>query len=114
MDVVWRKCVLSSKCRLNIINLDNSHFDNLIGVYKIWSNGNANKTICIGGGIIRNELNAMKKNFEVQNYGPDLYVTWAMVPSISIDGVLAFLTEKLKPMIIKALSPAEPIKVNLP
>lgn len=114
MNIIWRRCVLSSKCRLNKLNLSNQYFDNLVGVYVIWRTNNENKTICVGSGIIRDKLNEMKLNAEVQNFGSDLFVTWADVPTVSLDGVLTFLYEQLKPVVNFVNPGLEPITVNLP
>ena len=91
MNILWCKCTLQSRCRLKIINLNNEHFDGLIGVYIIWHGNDTSNVVCVGQGNIRNKLIEMQIDKKVQEYGPDLYVTWAAVPRVSLEGVEAFL-----------------------
>jgi hypothetical protein len=114
LTVEWGKCLLMSKCRLNLINLTNEFFNDLVGIYIIWSESDIKKTIYIGRGIIRNRLNEMKSDSEVQRYGPDLFVTWAEVPTAALDGVEAFLYNELNPIIKDNLACLDLINVNLP
>ena len=114
LRVEWRKCMLRSRCRLNLINLTNEYFNDLVGIYIIWSESDIKKTIYIGRGIIRNGLNEMKSDSEVQRYGSDLFVTWAEIPTVSLDGVEAFLYKELNPMIKDNILCLDLINVNLP
>lgn len=114
MKIEWRKCILQSNCRLSLLNLNNEHFDNLTGVYVIWSGKDKANVINVGQGIIRDELIEMKINKKVREYGPDLFVTWAEVPKLSLEGVDAFLNNKLAPKIYHSKKDIELIDVNLP
>jgi hypothetical protein len=114
MNIDWCKCILQSRCRLNSINLNNEHFDNLIGVYVIWGGNDKSNIVSVGQGIIRDELVEMKIDKIVQGYGPDLFVTWAAVPKVSLEGVEAFLCNKLNPVIHHTVARLDPINVNLP
>jgi hypothetical protein len=114
MIIDWCKCVLQSRCRLNLINLNNEHFDNLIGVYVIWCGNDTNKIVSVGQGIIRDKLVEMQIDKKVQGYGPDLFVTWATVPKASLEGVEAFLCSELIPLIHHTIKCNDLITVNLP
>ncbi len=114
MHIIWCKCILQSNCRLNLINLSHQHFDNLVGVYVIWCKNNRTRTICVGKGNIRDKLNEMKSDKKVQEYGPDVYLTWAALPFALLDGVEAFLCTALKPEIYCTSDSINLISVNLP
>jgi len=114
MKIDWCKCVLQSSCRLNLLNLNNEHFDNLTGVYVIWSGDDIRNVVSVGQGIIRDELINMKIDKKVLGYGPDLFVTWAAVPKNSMEGVEAFLYNKLNPMVQHSIMNNDLINVNLP
>jgi hypothetical protein len=114
MKVEWIKCIMQSRCRLNLINLNNEHFDNLTGVYLIWQGNDKQNVIKVGKGFIRERLEVMKSDIEVQKFAPDLFVTWAAVPSTSLDGVEAFLNNELHPQLLNTLPEISLIKVNLP
>lgn len=114
MLIQWRKCILQSKCRLNSLNLNNEHFDSLVGVCVIYSEDKRLNNIFVGQGNIRDILTDMKKDKKLQKYGPDLFVTWAYVPLSSLKGVEAFLNKELNPIIQNLNKGVELINVNLP
>ena len=45
---------------------------------------------------------------------PDLFVTWAAVPEVSLDGVEAFLCDQLNPIVHHNITCSNFINVNLP
>ena len=106
--------MLQSRCRLKIINLNNEHFDNLTGVYVIWSGNNKSNVVSVGQGAIRDKLIEMQMDKKVREYGPDLYVTWAAVPTASLEGVEAFLSSELNPLVHHNITCSDTISVNLP
>ena len=114
MKLDWCKCVLRSRCRLNLINLNNQYFDNLIGVYVIWRGNDTSNVVSVGQGNLRDELVEKQIDKKVLEYGPDLFVTWAVVPKLSLESVEAFLCNKLNPQIPHSESDIELINVNLP
>jgi len=67
MNLTWNKCQGDDWCSLKSVDLDNSHFDNMEGVYVIWHGGNDAKTVRIGQGVIRDRLAAHRDDPEVQN-----------------------------------------------
>jgi len=114
MNIDWRKCLLQSRCQLNLINLNSEHFDNLLGVYVIWSGNDVKRIISVGQGAIRDRLIDMQINKKVRGYGPGLFVTWAEVPKASLEGVEAFLCKKLNPLVHQNITCLDFINVNLP
>lgn len=114
MEIDWCKCVLRSKCRLNLINLNNEYFDSLIGVYVIWSGNDTSNVVSVGQGNLRDEIVERKIDKKVLEYGPDLFVTWAVVPRISLQGVEAFLYSELNPVVHQNITCKDFINVNLP
>ena len=114
MNILWCKCMFQSRCRLKIINLNNEHFDGLIGVYIIWYGNDTSNVVSVGQGIIRDKLIEMQIDKKVQEYGPDLFVTWAAVPRASLEGVEAFLYSELNPLVHHNITSLDLIRVNLP
>ena len=114
MNVFWCKFILQSRCRLKIIDLNNEHFDSLIGVFIIWYGDDMSNVVSVGQGTIRDKLIEMQMDKKVQEYGPDLFVTWAAVPSASLEGVEAFLSSELTPLVNHNITCTEAISVNLP
>lgn len=114
MKINWCKCILQSNCRLNLLKLNNEHFDNLTGVYVIWSGYDMINVVYVGKGIIRDELINKKIDKKILVFGPDLFVTWAAVPRVSLDGVEAFLSNELNPMVHQDITCSKFINVNLP
>ena len=114
MTIDWCSCILQSRCRLNLINLDNEYFDNLTGVYVIWSGNDISNIISVGQGIIRDKIIEMQIDKTVQESGTDLFVTWAAVPNVSLDGVEAFLCSELNPKVHHKIMNIKLINVNLP
>ena len=70
--------------------------------------------ISVGQGIIRDKLVEMQIDKTVQESGSDLFVTWASVPNVSLEGVEAFLCTELDPKIHHTIKSIELINVNLP
>ena len=68
MEINWCKCMLESNCRLNLINLNSEHFDNLIGVYVIWSGDDTSNVVSVGQGNLRDKLVEMKLDKKVLEY----------------------------------------------
>ena len=68
MKINWCKCMLESNCRLNLINLNSEHFDNLIGVYVIWSGDDTSNVVSVGQGNLRDKLVEMKLDKKVLEY----------------------------------------------
>ena len=114
MNIDWCKCILGSRCRLKLINLNNEYFDDLIGVYVIWSGNHEKNIVSVGQGKIRDKLIEMQIDKKVQSYGPDLFVTWAVVPTGSLEGVEAFLYYELNPIVHHNITYSNFINVNLP
>ncbi len=115
MRLNWIKYNSGKWCRLNALGLDNSHFDDLEGVYVIWHGGKKPATVRVGQGNIRDRLAHHKNDWEIQAYKElGLYVTWAAVAEENRDGIEVYLAKKLKPMVRRRITSAREIAVNLP
>lgn len=114
-QLTWIKCQGEVWCKLNAVRLEHEHFNNRHGVYLIWHGGPAPATLKVGHGLIRDRLTQERTNPEVQKFDNlGLFATWAAVPNEQIDGVLAFLAQKLNPIIKNPITPAVAIEVNVP
>ena len=76
MQVTWNRLHNGGWYALNSLNLANSHFNNLHGVYVIFTN---TYTVDVGLGEIRTRLGAHRKQFENRPDYMNLKVTWAWV-----------------------------------
>ena len=111
MTVTWGKCNQSNSwCGLKNLNLDHEVFNDLNGVYIIWSD---NEVIRLGSGIIRNRLKEHREAPEITAY-PNLFVTWAKVNGNQMEGVEKFLADRLNPKVGERFPDRTPIVVNLP
>ncbi|MCG2660572.1 MAG: hypothetical protein L6437_10050 [Kiritimatiellae bacterium] len=110
MDIKWNKCTGDVWCSLANLDLGHEHFNNLKGVYIIWSG----KTVFrLGSGIIKDRLKEHRENPEISKY-PDLYVTWAQVNANQMEGVEKFLADQLNPLVGDRFPGRTPIQVNFP
>ncbi|MBC8254981.1 MAG: hypothetical protein H8E35_13290 [Ardenticatenia bacterium] len=115
MNLDWIKCKGNVWCSLNSVNLQNSHFDDLEGVYIVWHGGDDGATVRVGQGVIRDRLAAHRSDPEIAAYADlGLHVTWAAVAASSRDGVEAFLAQRLEPKVGERFPNRTPIEVNLP
>jgi hypothetical protein len=106
----WVTCKNGNWCDLLRVDLSNSHFDDLSGVYIIWSN---QTVVRIGSGDIKARISDHRDNPEITIY-PDLKITWAHVNRNQMEGVENYLSEVLHPVIGKRFPDCTPIEVNLP
>lgn len=115
MNLTWNKCQGDDWCLLNSVDLSNSHFDNMDGIYIIWHGGNDPKTVRVGQGVIRDRLMAHCNDLKVQAYSSyTLFVTWAKVANEFKDGVETYLANTLNPLVGEYFPDVTPIQVNLP
>jgi len=115
MFVEWIKCQGDVWCKLNTVNLSHPHFDSLRGVYIIWHGGSDAATVKVGQGNIKERLQSHRNNPDIQKFeSRTLYVTWAKVDELSMNGVEAFLGNKLSPLIPSIFPRVNEIEVNLP
>jgi hypothetical protein len=68
MKLSWNKCKGGIWCSLNTVDLEDSHFDGMEGVYVIWHDGQTPKTVRVDQGIIRDRLAAHRTDKEIQFY----------------------------------------------
>jgi hypothetical protein len=117
LQVAWIKCgeTGNSWWSLSTVDLSNSHFNNLEGVYVIWHGGDKPRYVKVGQGIIKNRLAAHRTDPEIQTYANlGLYVTWAQVSTDDRDGVEAYLATRLNPLVGDRFPGSVQIAVNLP
>ena len=115
MKLHWMKCQGDVWCKLNRVNLDHKHFDNMEGVYIIWHGGMEPEVVYVGQGKIRDRLHDHRQNPEVQQYSDwDLFVTWASVQTENRDGVEAHLAREWTPLVGDVHPNVNPVEVNSP
>ena len=115
MIVHWNKCEGNVWCKLNEVDLSNSHFNCMTGVYVICHGGNNPRTVRVGQGFIKDRIAAHRADPEVQVYNHlGLYVTWARIPANFLNGVEAFLAQQLNPLVGQRFPNVPIIPVNLP
>ncbi|MDE5422424.1 hypothetical protein L3073_09420 [Ancylomarina sp. DW003] len=110
MKVDWIKCQNDNWCDFLTVNLSNEHFDNLHGVYIIWSG----KTVVrLGSGEIKDRIADHRDNTEITAY-TNLKVTWARVNANQMQGVEKYLADTYKPAVGERFPNRTPIEVNSP
>lgn len=112
----WIKCQGGFWCKLNAVNLNHDHFENMKGVYIIWHGGTHPAVVYVGQGNIKQRLQSHRDDHEIQQYDHlDLFVTWASVGETLRRGVEAFWADIWKPKVGESDSNnIEHIKVNSP
>jgi len=111
MHIKWIKCKDNKWCDLFKLNLEHDHFQDLKGVYIIFSG--EKQAVRIGSGIIGNRLREHRENQEIANHS-NLRVTWAQVNANQMEGVEAFLADELHPLTGERFPRRTKILVNLP
>ena len=116
MQLNWIKCQGSVWCKLNSVNLDHEHFNNMRGVYIIWHGGTDPKVVYVGQGNIKERLEKHQSDSRIQGYDNlDLYVTWAAVLEEHRDGVESYLANTWNPIVgVDHPQTSPPIAVNSP
>lgn len=112
LELVWIKYANGQWCGLEDLNMADTHFDNLKGVYIIWSNSSGN-VIRIGSGVIKDRISDHRNNADILEHS-DLYVTWAKVNANQMQNVEKYLSEVLFPEVGERFPDKTPIEVNLP
>lgn len=116
MQLNWMKCQGDVWCKLNSVNLDHVHFNDLHGVYIIWHGGTAPAVVYVGQGNIKERIDEHRRNKEIQQFEYlGLYVTWATVPKEYYDGVESYLADTWSPKVgVNHPQIIRRIKVNSP
>ena len=110
MRVDWIKCQNDNWCDFLTVNLSHEHFNDLHGVYIIWS---GETVVRIGSGEIKDRIADHRNNQEITDY-PNLKVTWAKVKANQMQGVEKYLADTLNPEIGERFPDRTPIDVNFP
>ena len=114
MQLNWTKCQGNVWCKLNSVNLEHEHFNNMHGVYIIWHGGTNPKVVYVGQGNIKDCIIEHRKDPAIQKYDYlDLYITWATVHEHYRNGVKTYLADTWKP-IVGIHHKVTPIAVNSP
>ncbi|NOR44520.1 MAG: hypothetical protein GQ534_02955 [Candidatus Delongbacteria bacterium] len=100
MKLFWNKCENDMEYKLESVDLNDKHFDDLSGVYVIWTNVNDRSVIRVGQGNISKWLYKHRNDPNIIKYKKDgtLLVSWAAVPDGLQEGVEAYLAHKLRPL----------------
>lgn len=115
MQLNWNKCQGNVWCKLNAVNLNHEHFNNMNGVYVIWHGGTDPRVVYVDQGNIKERLTAHRSDKRIQQYDYlDLYVTWATVPEAYRKGVVEYLANVWNPKIPHHKQNIPPIEVNSP
>ena len=111
MQVEWINSPNGGWYWLSTVDLEDSHFDALEGVYVIFNNV---ETVDIGIGNIRSRLYAHRRQFQHRDDYSQLRVRWAAVAPTFQGGVENYLADRLNPTVGERFSNDPPITVNLP
>jgi len=115
----WMIGIDDTWCLLDSLNLNESCFDNLRGVFIVWygpnEKGEEGHVVCVGKGIIRNQLLTLMKDPTLARYSSRrLMVTWAEVDALHKEGVEAYLVAILDPLFGERHPNVVQTLVNLP
>lgn len=111
----WIKCGQGNWCNFLILNLNDSHFIVLRGVYVIWRGGENSATVYVGQGNISQRLLQHRDEQNILQYTRDgLFVTWARANDNQLDGIEAYLHSALRPLQGINYPRVTPIPVVLP
>jgi len=112
MELRWIKSTTNQWLSLEWVDLSGV---NTTGVYIIWHGGNPSRVVRVGQGNITARLTAHRADREVLAYRVHgLYVTWATVPALFLDGVEAYLADTWNPILGERFPVAARIAVNSP
>ena len=115
MHLNWTRCQGEFWCKFNNVNLEHEHFDYCRGVYIIWHGGRDPGVVYVGQGDIKARIQNHRSDPAIQRFEPHgLYLTWAVMPESSRDGVESFLAKKWTPKVGTDHPSADPIEVNSP
>lgn len=110
IELIWIKCTGNVWCDFHKLNLSHEHFDNLSGVYVIWS---GKITVRVGSGVIRDRIADHRNDQHILAF-PNLMVAWAQVNRNQMLGVEKYLSDILQPKVGERFPNVAPIIVNLP
>ena len=97
---------------LEELKVTDEYFDDLEGVYIIWSD---DEFVKVGHGSLRYKLAEHKKDSKIlERATVGLRVSWALVDEMYRQGIVHYLLEALDPYIRDEVPNAISIRVNLP
>jgi len=110
IQLIWGNCTNDVWCDFINLNLEHEIFNDLKGVYIIWS---GEIPVRLGSGIIKDRIYDHRNNQEILDFA-DLKVTWAEVSENSMENVEKYLANVLQPEVGERFPDKQPIEVNLP
>ena len=112
--LTWQRCTGSMYCNFRSVNLQHEHFNQLAGVYVVWSAGEPRVVQRVGRGNIRDQLTALRARTDLPPAEQQLQVTWARVPESLQASVVEYLSAQLAPRLGAAAAGGAATPVNLP
>ena len=115
LNLSWNKCKGDVWGDLQTVDLADSHFDGLDGVFAAWHGGSSPTPVVVGHGNIREELERLRMDPSLDPYRPmGIFITWARAEAVLGEGIDRFLCETLLPKVAHPPPQAPVIQVNLP
>jgi hypothetical protein len=114
LQLSWTQCGQQEKVWCSFESVDLSNVKTR-GVYIIWYNGNPGKVVRVGQGDIADRIRAHRSDPDVTRYASKkLFVTWAAVSEVNMDGVERYLANVFSPLVGDAFPDVTPVAVNSP
>jgi hypothetical protein len=116
VQLQWQKSPADDWCVLDQVDLDSIDYAGVAhGVFVIWRSGLRQMSVVlyVGRGFLRRELADCRRD-PLFRGEPGLRVTWAGVDVGVVDGVAAYLCEKLRPVWGEMAPQVPQMAVNLP
>lgn len=115
MQVDWIRYESGEWCKLETLNLEQEHFNEMSGVYMIWKGEAYRQYVYVGQGFIKDRLDKHRRDWIAKEIDiSTFYVTWASVSDYYKDGIESFLANILLPDFGRRFPEKPPIPVNLP
>jgi hypothetical protein len=115
-ELYWYKCKGGIWCELQKLDLTHKHLQDMKGVYVMWVEKGANKSVIkVGNGSIATELEKSKRELAIMAFfSHGLKVSWAEVSSLKMKNIHRYLVNKLEPKITENTPDSTPVECNLP
>ena len=112
LNVTWGKCGDDNHwCNFHNLDLNGNTFNNLQGVYIIWSSGG--NVVRVGSGVIKDRIADHRNDAQITAH-QNLLVTWAGVNANQMQGVEKYLADTYNPVVGERFPNRVAISVNHP
>lgn len=112
LQLQWMRCAGGVWCGFNTVDLSAPCFRDSVGVYVIWHSA---AVVRVGQGHIAERLAKHRNDPEITRYSSlGLFVTWAEVHPVVLNGVERFLFDTMNPLVGERCPDCESVAVNLP